>query len=248
LLSQYGLLEYAPYADSYRQSGDANLRLMIGGIVGGSLLWASPALAQNRDVDRAITRLERAVADLEERTSGADPNIGTAQVSDLAEKVERLKAASTELSDRAAPKYAATLENNASLLERAAGASSLSEAQSLMSDAGADIDVKLRHHSTVMKFDSSKEFTDLVRVSVRTMRNGNPVPGYLIELSPKVYEKLEALYTFNQLTRVPDGASGIVAPGRYIVSAVLNGVPVVSDKRDIGLLSQSSEILDLEVP
>jgi len=198
-----------------------------------ALLAAAPVAAQ--DIESSITHLQENLG----KAAAAKPS-QAALTSRINQDVFALQVVAPQMRAADAADYARSMEHNSWLLDRARTASD-AEAAAILADVAADLDVK-RQASSGMGASSS--FTGKIKVHVRTLRNGQPAPGYRITLSPVRWALAEPMFRLPQLT---PHASGNVPPGRYLISAIEGNAIKASETFGLGLGAEDEMTIDLPV-
>lgn len=196
-------------------------------------LLAAPAGAES--IEGSIAHLQQELGE----AAAAKPQ-QAALAARINQDVFALQVVAPQMQAEDAPDYVRSMEHNASLLDRARTASD-AEAASILGDVAADLEVKRQASSGL---GASSSFAGRIRVHVRTLKNGQPAPGYRITMSPVRWAMAEPMFRLPQLT---PGASGDVPPGRYLVSAIEGNAVRASEVFGLGLSAEDEMTIDLPV-
>jgi hypothetical protein len=162
------------------------------------------------------------------------------QIESMFEKAVAIQIASQRLTATDEPDYARSLDHDAELLEEAIAATG-TEREAILTDVLADLNIK---QNAGAGMGAGSSFPGRVTVRVTTRRGTSSIPGYVIKLNPIRWRESDPMFRLPVLSP----ASGNVPPGRYEVSAMLNGQTVTSDVFRIGLASENDMRIDLSVP
>ncbi|MER9533031.1 hypothetical protein NKI89_24940 [Mesorhizobium sp. M0309] len=202
-------------------------------VVAGIFLFSGSARSQD---SFSVKFPSDAISRLKERnlpvTAGALQSIST-DWSFIASSFEKAGTPSQE--------FQFSMQHNKLLLETAA-ASSLNELSvPLVVDVAEDLSVKAKHIEAVNQtvIGVSASAYSAVDLSVRTFRKDREINGYFIGFNPRHLAGDVPEVRFNNPT---SPSKGSLAPGRYEMTAILNGKVVKRQEVSVGILGQGPEI------
>jgi hypothetical protein len=133
------------------------------------------------------------------------------------------------------------MQHNVELLEKAAAEPDDPFSVTLVRDVEEDLQIKAEYISTVgaVGMMTAAAYSE-VAIEVRTKRSdGQEVHGYFVGFSPRHLAGSDPMYRFNNPT---SPSSGTLPPGRYKMTANLNGQIVQRQEVSVGIQGQGQPI------
>ncbi len=136
-----------------------------------------------------------------------------------------------------------SMDHNRMLLKTAAAEPDAELSSTLVSDVEDDIAIKARYISkaSLVTVSSYSE----IGLKVITMKKGKEVNGYFIGFSPRHLAGNDPMFRFNNPTSPSEGT---LPPGRYEMTAILNGKIVQRQEVAVGILGQEGGTVTCLVP
>jgi len=200
-----------------------------------SIVWLAPVSVDAQTLAASFTRIQQGLDQAAVAKPAQEPVL-----TKIAQDAFALQVASARISPADAPEYARSLLFNAYLIEVAKNSTD-EQAAPILADVSEDLHTK-RQAAAAM--GAASTFPGRVRVRVSTIHNGRPLGGYVVTLSPKRWTGPDPMYRLPALSP----ASGEVAPGRYVVSALRDNAVQASDTFQIGLAAEDEIEIQLPVP
>jgi hypothetical protein len=210
------------------------MRIAHAALIGATLMLV-PQPAKAQSVAASFTQFQARLGE----AAAAKPS-QEQLLSRISQDAFALQIASPKIKTTDAPDFARSLSYNAELLAEASRASD-EDAAAILVDVSDDLEVK---RSAAASMGISSSFPGRVRVRVSTLRNGQAVAGYVVTLNTVRWQAGQPMYRLPNLSP----AAGEVTPGRYLVSAILNGLVMASDVFRVGLSAEDETKIELPVP
>lgn len=140
--------------------------------------------------------------------------------------------------------YQRSMAQNQALLATAGEMPDDPVSATVVGDVAEDLSAKAEHImdvSTTIAGATAAAYSE-VDISIRTVHGSTEVNGYLIGFSPRHLAGSDSLFRFNNPT---SPSVGKLPPGRYEMTAMLNGQVVQRQEVSIGILGQGPEIVCL---
>ncbi|RWB34598.1 hypothetical protein [Mesorhizobium sp.] len=216
-----------------------HLRLMFTWMVAAFTILAGGAVAQDA---MDLTYPSDALAQLE--------NTQTPAVSQSAGKISanwKFIAASFKEVGDPSNDFKQVMQHNVSLLQKAAAKPDDPFSVTLVRDVEEDLQIKAEYISTAgaVGMMTVAAFSE-VDIEVRTKRSdGQEVHGYFVGFSPRHLAGSDPMHKFNNPT---SPSSGTLPPGRYEMTANLNGQIVRRQEVSVGIQGQQGQPITCLVP
>ncbi|RUT85551.1 MULTISPECIES: hypothetical protein [unclassified Mesorhizobium] len=136
-----------------------------------------------------------------------------------------------------------SMDHNRMLLETAAARPDAELSSMLVSDVEDDISIKARYISKV-NIVTVSSYSE-IGLEVVTMKKGKEIDGYFVGFSPRHLAGNDPMFRFNNPT---SPSKGTLPPGRYEMTAILNGKIVQRQEISIGIFGQEGGTVTCLVP